>query len=175
MSSVGVGIENVSVVYTLHAPAHIWKQRRAPSNTSRHYAFSGFGAASRTLTDIVRGFICEEVIRLNITRRHQTLLTLQTIASLLSHVTHLHDTVTASRLARAVLPRLAVLLSKRSQVDTQDEQIRAPAKSKKGKKRAREYEGDEALKVGQEIVCSTAEEGCVLLAATGCADPLFLV
>ena len=97
--------------------------------------------------------------------RSQVSQCLQTSLSLLKGGAQLHDIIVASRLVRAILPRLAVLLSTRSQADAEGEQGHAPGRSKKGKKRARGYEGDEVFKIGREIVCPTADECDALLAA----------
>ena len=77
----------------------------------------------------------------------------------------MYDSVIVSRLVRATLPLLAILLSKRPRVGIENEQASGQGKSKRGKKWARSYEGDEVFRVGHEIVCSTAEEGDVLLAS----------
>ena len=88
---------------------------------------------------------------------------LRTVASLLGDGSHLHDSLVASRLVRAILPKLAVVLSNRSQSGAEGEQASGQGRSKKGRRRARGYEGDEVFKVGREIVCVTAEEGTALL------------
>ena len=90
--------------------------------------------------------------------------------SLLQNGAYLHDAVIASRLVRAILPRLSILLSSRSQSSTEDEQTPTQGRNRKGKKRARGYEGDEVFKVGREIICATAEEGNALLAAVDGID-----
>lgn len=76
---------------------------------------------------------------------------------------HMYDSVIASRLVRATLPLLAALLSTRPQAGSENEQTFGQSRSKKGKKRARGYEGDEVFKVGREVICSTVEEGDILL------------
>ena len=65
--------------------------------------------------------------------------------SLLQNGAYLHDAVIASRLVRAILPRLSILLSSRSQSSTEDEQTPTQGRNRKGKKRARGYEGDEGI------------------------------
>ena len=94
--------------------------------------------------------------------RSHALYSLRAALSLLMNGSQLHDNVIASRLARATMPLLAVVLSKRSP-SGDDEPAATTSRSKKGKKRARGYEGDEVFKVGREIVCVTAEEGTALL------------
>ena len=90
---------------------------------------------------------------------------IRTTSTLLADGSYMYDSVIVSRLVRATLPLLAIVLSKRSQAEAEHEQTSGQGRSKKGKKRARGYEGDEVFKVGREIVCSTAEEGDVLLAS----------
>ena len=94
-----------------------------------------------------------------------TLKLLRTVLSLLADGSHLHDNIVASRLARAAMPFLAVILSKRSHSGADDEQGAVQGRSKKGKKRARGYEGDELFKVGREVICLTTTEGDVLVAS----------
>ena len=69
-----------------------------------------------------------------------------------------------SRLARAVLPVLTSLLALQSQVHREDDTNANIAKSRKGKKRARGYEGDEVFNVSRLVICSTKEDGEVVLA-----------
>ena len=90
---------------------------------------------------------------------------IRTTSSLLADGSSLHDNVIASRLVRATLPLLAAVLSKRSQAMAENDQASGQTRSKKGKKRARGYEGDELFKVGRDVVCSSSEEGDVLLAS----------
>ncbi|KAI9056538.1 hypothetical protein FKP32DRAFT_1599270 [Trametes sanguinea] len=86
----------------------------------------------------------------------------------------LHDHTLSSRLVRAAMPLLLVLLSTRAQSGAGNEQDSGVGRSKKGKKRARGYEGDEVFKVGREIVCPTAEEGEILLVAVDVLENLLL-
>ncbi|KAI0638331.1 rRNA processing/ribosome biogenesis-domain-containing protein [Trametes polyzona] len=90
---------------------------------------------------------------------------LHTILACLKDGCQLQDDTLSSRLARATMPLLTIVLSKRSDMDTEAGQASAHGRSKKGKKRARGYEGDEVFKVGRGIICPTAEEGDVLLVA----------
>lgn len=72
------------------------------------------------------------------------------------------------------MPLLTVVLSKRSEADAESgTQAAVHGGSKKGKKRARGYEGDEVFKVGREVVCPTSEQGEILLfAVDGESHPL---
>jgi hypothetical protein len=60
-----------------------------------------------------------------------------------------------------------VVLATQSEVRRTDDLIGSSGagKNKKGKKRARGYEGDEVFKVTREVICSTREDGEVLIAA----------
>lgn len=69
-----------------------------------------------------------------------------------------------SRLARAVLPIVGNLLALQSQANHDDDANVNASKSRKGKKRARAYEGDELFKT-REIICSTKEDGEAVLSA----------
>ncbi|TFY69413.1 hypothetical protein EVJ58_g426 [Rhodofomes roseus] len=83
--------------------------------------------------------------------------------ALLTACPHLHDTITSSRLARAVAPAPSVLLSTKSQ-GQQDAGVGASkSKNRKGKKRARGYEGDEVFNVAADVVCTSETDGNVLL------------
>jgi hypothetical protein len=73
-----------------------------------------------------------------------------------------------TRLAKAVLPSLTVVLATQpAEVQHSDEPagFSSAGKNKKSKKRPRGYEGDEVFKVTREIICPTREDGLVLLAA----------
>ncbi|KAJ7721169.1 rRNA processing/ribosome biogenesis-domain-containing protein [Mycena maculata] len=88
---------------------------------------------------------------------------LNTLQVILAKCHPLHSTVVVTRLARATLPLISVVLAK--QADVRDTENDALGRSKKSKKRAREFEGDEIFKISREVVCSTVEEGNELLAA----------
>ncbi|KAI0774418.1 hypothetical protein C8Q74DRAFT_833951 [Fomes fomentarius] len=94
------------------------------------------------------------------------------MSMLLADGSQLHDNVIASRLARATMPLLAIILSKRSQSKEEEEEGSTQGRSKKGKKRGRGYEGDEVFKVGREVVCLTASDGDVLLASVDVLESL---
>ena len=93
------------------------------------------------------------------------MLLLRAVLALISNGSFLHDNVIASRLTRAAMHFLAVVLAQRSHSTDSSEAGASQAHSRKGKKRARGYEGDELFKVGREVVCSSAEDGQVLLTA----------
>lgn len=75
------------------------------------------------------------------------------------------DPQLTSRLMRAILPSLTLLMSPQSEStrDNGNEADTNATKSRKGKKRARGYEGDEVFKVSREILCPTKEDGESLL------------
>lgn len=80
----------------------------------------------------------------------------------------LGDSLLASRLARAVLPSLTSLLDAQSDVQREENTSINTSKGRKGKKRARGYEGDELFKTTKEVMLPTKEaEDVVLLALEG--------
>lgn len=94
----------------------------------------------------------------------QRLPFIRAICALLTYCPALADPMLPSRLARAVLPVLTSLLALQSQAQREDDTNANSAKSRKGKKRARGYEGDEVFQ-NREIICSTKEDGEVVLLA----------
>ncbi|EJF56606.1 hypothetical protein DICSQDRAFT_71225 [Dichomitus squalens LYAD-421 SS1] len=109
------------------------------------------------------GFACEILISVAKAGRHHLTPHLPPLLTSLAYHLEQPQNLIASRLVRATLPKLAILLSKRSQAGTENEQASGQGRSKKGRRHARGYEGDEVFKVGRRIVCVTAEEGDVLL------------
>jgi hypothetical protein len=92
---------------------------------------------------------------------------LNAVQAVLSHCQPHHSSVLTTRLAKAILPSLTVVLATQSEVQRTDDLAGSSSagKNKKGKKRARGYEGDEVFKATREIICSTREDSEVLLAA----------
>ncbi|KAG6821542.1 hypothetical protein H0H93_000051 [Arthromyces matolae] len=87
---------------------------------------------------------------------------LTAVQALLAHC-HLSDSpLVPTRLAKAVLPSLSILLVAPSETQTTEESSQS---SKKGKKRARGYEGDEVFRLTKELICPGPIEGKVLLSA----------
>ncbi|KIJ56927.1 hypothetical protein M422DRAFT_23065 [Sphaerobolus stellatus SS14] len=97
---------------------------------------------------------------------------LQCLPFLLAYTYDLHSTIPPTRLAKAILPQLTMLLSHKSDVTQQKEEASAVTSSKKGKKRARGYEGDEIFKVGPTVLCPTPEDRQVVLVSLDALDPL---
>ena len=98
------------------------------------------------------------------------LLFLKTIQAVLTHSHCSHSPILPSRLAKAILPSLTVVLITQSEARHADDAN--TGKNKKGKKRARGYEGDEVFKVSREVVCPIKEDGEVLMAAL---DGVYLI
>ncbi|KAH9938362.1 uncharacterized protein B0H18DRAFT_12189 [Fomitopsis serialis] len=85
--------------------------------------------------------------------------------ALLAACPHLHDTITASRLARAIAPALTILLATKTQGQQDAGTNASRTKNRKGKKRARGYEGDEVFNVAADVICTSKTDGDVLLAS----------
>ncbi|RDB22742.1 Pre-rRNA-processing protein rix1 [Hypsizygus marmoreus] len=95
----------------------------------------------------------------------QRLILLTTVQALLVHCHPLDSPLIPTRLAKAILPSLAVILATPSEVQASADSTASSNKNKKGKKRARAYEGDEVFKLSREVICPNADDGKVLLAA----------
>ncbi|CAK5275479.1 unnamed protein product [Mycena citricolor] len=65
-------------------------------------------------------------------------------------------------LAKTLLPFVSVLVSKQ---DVSNGDTQTSGRSKKGKKRAREFEGDELFNLSRDVICPTAVDGKVVLAS----------
>ncbi|KAG6903450.1 hypothetical protein C0995_005473 [Termitomyces sp. Mi166 len=91
----------------------------------------------------------------------QRLFILTAIRTLLTHCHLLDSPLVPTRLVKAVLPSLSVVLAAPSDPQASDDTT-ASQKSKKGKKRARGYEGDEVFKLSKEVICPGFDEGRVL-------------
>ncbi|KZT29266.1 hypothetical protein NEOLEDRAFT_1127941 [Neolentinus lepideus HHB14362 ss-1] len=94
---------------------------------------------------------------------------LLTIPALLSHTCPLHDGIVLNRTVRAILPSLAHILLERSAAEADGG---ANKKSRKGKKRARGYEGDELFQVAREVICPGVVDGEVVLATLDASQVL---
>ncbi|KAI0082414.1 hypothetical protein K474DRAFT_1655179 [Panus rudis PR-1116 ss-1] len=94
----------------------------------------------------------------------QRLVYIQAAHALVRYTAYPHDPLIHSRLARAVLPPLLQLLLSRSEMQhATDAAAGVGGKSKKGKKRARGYEGDEVFNVSKAVVCPTKKDGEILI------------
>ena len=95
----------------------------------------------------------------------QRLPFLRVIPILLTHSHPLANPIIPNRLIKAALPFLTVLLASESNVQGQEESSSPSGSKKKGKKRARGYEGDELFKIAREVICSSGEDGDEIIAA----------
>ncbi|KAI5119513.1 hypothetical protein M0805_002449 [Coniferiporia weirii] len=97
------------------------------------------------------------------TQLSQRLPFVKLLSSLLKWCLPPSDPLIAGRIVKAILPQLASLLSQK----TPAEEPIAPADigGKKGKKRARGYEGDEVFRIGRAVLCESSSDGEMVLAA----------
>lgn len=94
---------------------------------------------------------------------HQKVHILAALKALLQKTRFVDTPIAPNRIMRAVLPSLVVILSSSTTADaigTTD-----AAASKKGKKKAKNYAGDEVFKVTREVICPTEVDGQVVLSA----------
>ncbi|GLB33999.1 putative rRNA processing/ribosome biogenesis [Lyophyllum shimeji] len=89
---------------------------------------------------------------------------LSSVQALLTHCYLLDSPLVPTRLAKAVLPSLSIILATPPETPATEDSASAQ-KGKKGKKRARDYQGDEIFKLSREVICPTPEDGQVLLVA----------
>ncbi|CAL1701175.1 unnamed protein product [Somion occarium] len=89
---------------------------------------------------------------------------LQATASLVHNCAPPHDPLLHSRVTRAVLPFINHLLATQAEVQRDTDTTTSGSKSKRGKKRAKGYEGDEVFSVNRSIICPTKSDGDVVLA-----------
>jgi hypothetical protein len=82
--------------------------------------------------------------------------------TLLLHCHSGQNTLPITRLAKAALPSLVAVLGDQNAESQNDRAING-SESRKGKKRARGYEGDEIFRVGNEVICSNDIEAKILL------------
>lgn len=92
----------------------------------------------------------------------QRLPFVRVLSSILGYCLPPCDPLIAGRILKAILPTLTLLLPRKGSEEvkwgSQD------AGSKKGKKRARGFEGDEVFKSGPEVLCKSVEEESMVLA-----------
>ncbi|KAG7449000.1 uncharacterized protein BT62DRAFT_979095 [Guyanagaster necrorhizus] len=94
----------------------------------------------------------------------QRLPFLDALYSILDHCFPLHSDVSCNRLTKAVLSSITVILPSQSDLDQSIDTIQA-GRSKKGKKRARAYEGDEVFKASRNVLCPLSDDGKSVLIA----------
>ncbi|TRM68137.1 rRNA processing/ribosome biogenesis-domain-containing protein [Schizophyllum amplum] len=90
---------------------------------------------------------------------------LRTIACILKDSPSFHAPLVINRLARAATPSLVILLDRESHANPSPTAAISTASSKKGKKRARGFEGDEAFRLTKSAVCPTAADAEAVLYA----------
>ncbi|RXW17846.1 hypothetical protein EST38_g7991 [Candolleomyces aberdarensis] len=86
---------------------------------------------------------------------------LETLQQLLQASSFIDSVILPNRIMRAVLPSLTIVLSSSNAVDASAED----SKSNKGKKKAKNYTGDEVFKVSRDVICPTETDAKVLLSA----------
>ncbi|KAK7470430.1 hypothetical protein VKT23_001856 [Stygiomarasmius scandens] len=93
----------------------------------------------------------------------QRLPFLEALQTLLTHCHPLHDSILSTRLTKIVLPLITIVLA--SQANASNEKGAEASRGKKGKRKARTYEGDEVFNTFMEVICPAADDGKALLAA----------
>jgi hypothetical protein len=88
---------------------------------------------------------------------------LNSLIAVLTNTHDLHHPVLSTRLAKSALKNASILLGPRSDISSGDSNTNSTGRSKKGKKRAREYEGDEVFKLTHGEICATNADGNALL------------
>ena len=101
----------------------------------------------------------------DITLSSQRAFFLTTVRDILTHCHPLDSFLVPTRLAKAVLPSISVILSAPSHSQNTVNALVMSSRGKKGRKRARGYEGDEVFKLSREVICPTIDDGRVLLTA----------
>ncbi|KAF5358971.1 hypothetical protein D9758_004780 [Tetrapyrgos nigripes] len=90
---------------------------------------------------------------------------LEALHTLLTHCHLLHDPILSTRLTKAVISYIAVLLPSQSDVNIDRDAVAATGNGRKGKKKARAYEGDEVFSTSMDVICATYHDGKALLIA----------
>lgn len=104
----------------------------------------------------------------------QRLLVLTALQKLLQNSRFVDSPIIPNRIARAVLPSLVIVLSSSSAV--KEANASDSKNNSKGKKKAKNYAGDEVFKVSRDIICPTDVDAQVLLLALdGMSPALFLL
>ncbi|KAK1233310.1 hypothetical protein PQX77_003536 [Marasmius sp. AFHP31] len=90
---------------------------------------------------------------------------LQTLDVLLASCRPLSSPILSTRLTRAVVSLVKSVLPSQADAGSSADTQGGGSKSRKGKKRARGYEGDEVFKTSISVICPSIVEGKVLLTA----------
>ncbi|KAJ3813902.1 rRNA processing/ribosome biogenesis-domain-containing protein [Lentinula aff. lateritia] len=83
---------------------------------------------------------------------------LETVHTLLTRCHPSHSPPLSSRLTRIALSNLMVILPSQTDVQNSMAQTDGTIKGKKGRKRARNYEGDELFKASGDVICPTIDD-----------------
>ena len=95
---------------------------------------------------------------------------LNALDALLRNCRPLDSPFLPTHLAKSIVPSIAAVLSTTSGNATSNTEP-CSGKNNKGKKRSRNYEGDEIFNVSREVVCATDEDGKVLLVSIDGKQP----
>lgn len=87
---------------------------------------------------------------------------LKCIQTLLSNSFSPSSELSSTRLVKAIMLSLMPLLSTKSDARVGET---SSVQSKKGRKRRRDYEGDEVFKLSKDVICSSIAEGAVIICA----------
>ncbi|KAK7060454.1 hypothetical protein VNI00_001219 [Paramarasmius palmivorus] len=90
---------------------------------------------------------------------------LSTLQTLLTYCHFLDATILSTRLTRVILSTVSTILPSQFDLDRGEDARGTSIKSKKGKKRARGYEGDEVFRNSLGVICPSKDDGKVLLTA----------
>jgi hypothetical protein len=101
----------------------------------------------------------------DITSSSQRVFFLTTVRDILIHCHPLDSPLVPTRLAKVVLPLISIILSTPSNAQNAENTPAMTGRGKKGRKRARGYEGGEVFKLSREVICPTIDDGRVLLTA----------
>ncbi|KAL1739283.1 hypothetical protein HDZ31DRAFT_49632, partial [Schizophyllum fasciatum] len=88
---------------------------------------------------------------------------LRSVASVLEYHPSFHAPLIVNRLARTTIPQMMVILDREALSESSQPALASTATSKKGRKRARGFEGDESLRLTRNVICATADDADALL------------
>ena len=120
--------------------------------------------------NVVRTFLCSRVSsrKTDQSTSVQALPFLRIVVASCAHSRAMSNAVLANRLVRAVIPYLTKSILPQSETKNVEATDPAGSSKRKGKKRARGYEGDEVFKTNPGVLfCSPHEERVVTLSVEG--------
>jgi hypothetical protein len=97
--------------------------------------------------------------------RSQQIPFLEAVHSLLVYCHPTHLPTLSSRLIKILLSDLTLILPSQTDIQNSITQANGSGKGKKGKKKARTYEGDELFRASSDVACPTVDDAKALLAA----------